>query len=104
MAKLKGTSFRELNELLGDSNKMKVGHNTWAERDTDAINIRLHQTVIVKLFTDKVQFTLGGWNTVTTRERVNQFLPTGNHLNNHRFVAHFNGREISDSEWVEVAA
>ena len=78
MAQLKGTTFSRLASLLGERSVMTIGNNTTAERDGGAILIRLHGHAIVRLHEDSdelgnVDFTLAGYGTVTTRERVNQF-------------------------------
>lgn len=86
MAKLKGTTYNELATILGDSDReRKIGHNTWAGWDTagdfsgesrNVINVRLHGHLIVRLYsTGAVYISDAGWGTVTTRDRLNQFLP-----------------------------
>ena len=86
MAQLKATTYRGLSDLVGppDVNEkigvpVKIGHNTTAERTGSAlpsILVRLHGHPIVRLWASgRVDWTLAGYGTVTTRERVNQFLP-----------------------------
>lgn len=80
MTKLKGTTWEELDKVLFRSKNKPalIGNNTVAERDPDNSNIivRLHGNAIVVLSDDgDIEISLSGWNTVTTRERVNQFLP-----------------------------
>ena len=91
MAKLKATTWRGLNKLLSGKplyKELTIGNNTTAEyvpsdmtgqRD---ILIRLHNHPIVRLEPDggmrdgsgPTNFTLAGYGTVTTRDRVNQFI------------------------------
>lgn len=78
MAKLRGTTYRELDEILGKRESIKIGNNTVAIRASDesqAILIRLHESIIVDLYpNNSVGFCMHGYDTVTTRERINQFL------------------------------
>lgn len=109
MAKLKGTTYKELDKLLGDKYKVGIGNNTTAERvDKYSIHIKLHGHHIVTLFSEgTMRFTLAGWPTSTTRDRVNKFLPMGYGVNQDKRVQYYystNGRRELDSyEWIEVS-
>ena len=87
MAQLKATDFNGLEELLVGCiahETRKIGHNTTAERywDNDIVTssnkrilIRLHGHPIVSLHPDgHIAISLAGYPTVTTRDRVNQFI------------------------------
>lgn len=94
MAKLKATTYDELRKLHGQfgtagfKSRIKIGHNTWSRCHFDTssqlpeFHITLHSSVIVKIRNpdNHISFTLAGWPTVTTRERINQFLPEGFHV------------------------
>lgn len=57
--------------------RRKVGNNTYAEiLDDGSIGITLHSTIVVKIHTDGT-YTLsnGGWQTPTTKDRINQYTP-----------------------------
>lgn len=70
------TTYQELDALLGNRESRKVGNNTYAERLGDGvIGIRLHQTHVVILSATRVVLNTGGWNTVTTKDRINTYLP-----------------------------
>lgn len=78
MANITATKYNDLKELLGNRNEQTIGNNTKATQDTDSdvIVITLHGNPIVALWPDDtVDITLAGYPTVTTRERINQFLP-----------------------------
>lgn len=84
MARLTATDYQTLAGLTG-TDARTIGNNTTARRDplTSDITVSLHGSDIVRLSPDgAVAFNLAGYNTVTTRERVNQFLPEGVSLNN----------------------
>ena len=76
MAKLSATTYNGLAEVLGSRDRTTIGNNTVARYDGDDIIVSLHGHDIVRLdpAAEQVSFTLAGWDTVTTRERVNQFL------------------------------
>ena len=72
------TTHKELDAFLGKRNSRKLCHNTYAERlGADAIGIRLHQTHVVTLTLNRLTLNTGGWDTVTTKDRINKFLPVG---------------------------
>ena len=72
-------TFQELDaKLVGRSkNRKKVGNNTYAERNSDgSIGIRLHNTQVVVFYANgNVKLYTGGWHTVTTKARINEFVP-----------------------------
>ncbi len=75
-------------EKLGKRKSCKIDRNTYVERcdemykDTGcAIVIRLHKTnVLTFLKNGRIDVNTGGWMTVTTKERINAFLPVGPHI------------------------
>lgn len=55
----------------------KVGNNTYLVRiNPETIGVKLHNTIVVTIHQDGT-YTLnsGGWRTVTTKARINQFCP-----------------------------
>lgn len=78
MAKLAATTFEGLNKFLGNKDSRTIGNNTTAERVApDMIVVRLHGHRIVQLSERAVSVSNAGYGTVTTRDRINQFLPMG---------------------------
>ena len=70
-----------------------VGNTT-----TDGNTVWLHGNAIVKRDPDGlVRWSLAGWNTPTTRERVNGIVNAGVHQVN--FEAVLNGQTIDPSDW-----
>ena len=70
------TDFNDLVEYLGGKSSKKIGHNTFVEQiDEFTIGIKYHRTYIVKMDpTGVLTVSTGGWETSTTKERLNQFL------------------------------
>lgn len=119
MAKLSATTYKELHEKVGTDYRKKIGHNTWATHELhrdpmghmrDTYVIRLHNSDIVRLWDpqerphDPIAFSLAGWPTVTTRERINQFLrPLGFGVWTKRRVQYMDTRrgelEIDSYDW-----
>lgn len=57
--------------------RRKVGNNTYAEiLPNGSVGIKLHNTYVVKIHGDGT-YTLNseGWNTSTTKDRINQYSP-----------------------------
>jgi len=56
--------------------RRKVGNNTYLVRRGEDIAVRLHYTDILTFYRDgRIKINSGGWQTVTTRDRWNQYLP-----------------------------
>lgn len=74
-------TYEELNAILQGRNhsKKKLANNTYAiRRELGAIAIQLHETDVLTFMPDKsVVVTSGGWKTVTTKDRINTYLPSG---------------------------
>lgn len=75
MAKLLATTYDDLLRLCSAvGGTRKIGWNTIAELDDYDIYIRFHgKTIVLLQDGGRVKFTLAGWPTPTTRERINQF-------------------------------
>ena len=82
MANLKATpkTFAEALEVLNGKHSIRLGNNTYLESftdgtQTDLIAVRLHSTQVVKFWADgRVTLHTGGYHTMTTKERLNQFI------------------------------
>jgi len=68
---------------------------------TDGESVWLHGNKIIRTTEDgSIEWTLAGWNTVTTRERINGIVDAG--VYNKQWVAHVGTREVSDIGWNKV--
>jgi hypothetical protein len=86
------------------------GEKASAQRThTDGYSVWLHGNLIAERGKSKTWFTLAGWPTVTTRDRINGLLELSGsdcrvfQKNGTQFLT--NGetvRELGDSEWVSV--
>ena len=78
MAKLKATpkNYAEALEVLNGKSSMRLGNNTYLENhENGVIAVRLHNTNIVVFYAHgRVELYSGGYQTVTTKERMNQFI------------------------------
>ena len=65
--------------FLEGRQRRKLVNNTWLEvRDGETIAVRYHKTDVVTYKADgKIILNSGGWQTVTTKERLNAFSPLG---------------------------
>jgi hypothetical protein len=72
-------TYGSLDTFLGNKIRKKIENNTYVERINDtAIGIRLHQTYILTFHKGgQIMVKTGGWQTSTTKNRINQFMPDG---------------------------
>lgn len=68
-----------LSMVHGKTNRKsrKVGNNTYAEIEYDnSVSIRLHGTAVVRFYPNGlVKLNSGGWQTSTTKDRINKYSP-----------------------------
>src|SRR6266550_4620766 len=63
----------------------KLANNTYARRRSGQIAIELHATDILTFHSDgRIDVNTGGWDTVTTRSRMNDYLPGPWRVGGHR--------------------
>lgn len=72
-------TYDDLDNFLGNKSEKKIGNNTVLRRlDNGNIAVRLWSTDIVVINKlDNKKIYSGGWETRTTADRINQFLPDG---------------------------
>jgi len=59
-------------EMVGQK---KIGNNTYVGRENGTVYVRLHSTKVVQIKSDgSVILNSGGWQTSTTKDRINQVL------------------------------
>jgi len=72
-------------QKIGKSKMQKVDNNTY-KIDTDTgYKIRLHDTDIIEYNDNKIILNSGGYQTKTTRDRINKYLPAEYHLSQKNF-------------------
>jgi len=87
---------KEIKQAFEQGKPLKKGNTR-----TDGTSVFLHGNEIIKRDpSGLVLATLAGWNTPTTRERVNGITGLGIHQVN--FVPMLNGCEIDSSDWIVV--
>ena len=85
--------------------RRKVGNNTYAEILHDnSVGIMLHSTYVVKIHPDNT-YTLqtGGWQTVTTKDRINQYSPVRVYQRNYEWFVKLNNKEYPFMEGMVVS-
>lgn len=88
-----------------NANRRKVGNNTYAEILHDnSVGIMLHSTYVVKIHPDDT-YTLqtGGWQTVTTKDRINQYSPVRVYQRKYEWFVKVNGKEYPFMEGMVVS-
>lgn len=88
--------YAYLKEWMGNRPTKKVAHNTYAQRDGDVIHITYHMNEIATLSSETLWISNCGWQTLTTKERLNWFTrPHGFSIwqeNNNWFVGSQQGK------------
>jgi hypothetical protein len=76
------TNYEKLNSYLGEKSERPApksnGKTTRVIRgeENDWIGIKLHRTIVIKHFKDgSIELNSGGWNTRTTRDKINTYSP-----------------------------
>lgn len=110
MAKMKTTptSYKEAHAVLGNKTSVKLGNNTYLERRlSGAIAVRLHNTNIVVFDEDGETITVssGGWQSSTTKDRINQFIPFGRvYQKNYGWFFEFGGKSVPFFDGMNITA
>ena len=87
-----------------NANRRKIGNNTYAEILHDnSVGIMLHSTYVVKIHPDNT-YTLqtGGWQTLTTKDRINQYSPVRVYQRKYEWFVKINGKEYPFMEGMVV--
>ena len=67
--------YRDFKEL-SETRKRKLGNNTYlVVRDDGGFGVRLHNTEVVIHYEDQIVLDTGGWYSVTTKARMNEYTP-----------------------------
>lgn len=69
-------NYDDADKYLGDKDHRPLCHNTYMWREGGVIHVRYHRTDIVTYLPHYVVVTVCGWETSTTKERVNNLIPT----------------------------
>jgi hypothetical protein len=71
-------SYQDTEVFLGAEPSRRLAHNTWVVRRGAGIAIRLYATDILTYYPDGTfKANTGGYSTLTTMRRMNQFGPRG---------------------------
>jgi hypothetical protein len=91
-------NFADADRYLGSKSDRPAyrGKSTRVRRiDADSIGILLHQTYVVTYHRDgRIILNSGGWRTVTTKARINEFSPASVHQKD--FAWYLNGEDFED--------
>ena len=111
-------SRKEAIKFLGGKPKQKLGPNTWLENQDGNPAVVLHWTPVVTWKTcqecapdhrycgDALILNSGGYETPTTKHRINAYLPTGWNLYQENYVWYVqhwsdgNGWDSKDHRWI----
>jgi hypothetical protein len=87
-------TFKEFLEL-SKTRKRKLANNTYLiVRDDGGLGIKLHATEIIVFYNDRIEFNSGGYQTLTTKERMNRFTPFS--ITQKNFIWYVDGLPFKD--------
>lgn len=89
--------------VLNGKGRRKIGHNTYVELDEDGdepiIRILYHYTYIASFHRDGIiELNTNGWETSTTKQRINSVLPTRYGIFQHKHVWFLTDRRESGQD------
>lgn len=84
---------------LNGRDSRKIANNTYLERiDADTVGVRLHRTFVVTIREDSVTLNSGGWHTVTTKARMNDYAPCRVSQERGRWYVDYRGERLDYSD------
>lgn len=97
-------NFQQALEYLGNKTERPYAHNTRIEavRITDseaAIVAKYHGNIVATFTPDHNVYTSAGWKTLTTKERINWFLPDGFRVYQERSMWHLSKFGVGSWIW-----
>lgn len=101
-------TFNECENLMarGRNGMKKLGNNTYLEEIVPGtFGVRLHGTYVVRIHRDGT-YTLnsGGWRTVTTKQRINEYSPAKLFQEKHVWYVSADGRDVEFHDGFRVDA
>ena len=88
------------NLVLGKRNRTerKLGNNTYGYIEADgSVSVELHGTKVVQFYPNGVvKLNSGGWQTHTTKKRINQYSPVKVYQKNYKWYL-FDGTPFEDN-------
>jgi hypothetical protein len=71
-------NYEKAKEILGSRDSKKIGNNTYLVACALGIGLKLHDTIVLHFApSGVVTVRTGGWRSVTTKSRINEYLPGG---------------------------
>lgn len=89
----------EMSAAVAAHNNFKLSNTEVIASEDGNVFVYLHGNKIYMEVNGKASFTLAGWNTPTTRSRLNAL---GVDIKQRNFAALHNGKEIDVNKWYNV--
>ena len=90
---------RQAVQAFNENRNLSVS-NTTVKADSTGTYMYLFGNLIARKVGNRVQVTLAGYNTNTTKERLNGL--AGVSISQANFIPYFNGKEMDLYEWYQV--
>jgi hypothetical protein len=86
-------------KALSETRKRKISNNTYLViREDGGLGIRLHDTEVIIHYPDRIVLNTGGWQTVTTKNRMNGFSPALVYSDAGVWMISWHGKEYAYAE------
>jgi hypothetical protein len=74
-------TYESAKEMLKGKTSKRIANNTYLVREGDPISVKLHDTHVVTFWPNNdIVLNSDGWKTVTTKDRMNKYLPDPWHI------------------------
>lgn len=90
-------NYKQAADYLNFKTDRPYANNTRISLEDKVIVVRLHGNPIVRFYPDHVTLNNCGWRTLTTKERMNRFLPDGFAIYQHRNVWYIRNYRTGDA-------
>ena len=91
-------SYADASSFLGGKISRRIAHNTTVRNIDGTIALIYHSTAVVEFHADgRILLNSGGWLTVTTKQRINEVLPSPYRVyqKSHEWFLYDRARDIS---------
>lgn len=84
--------------------RRKVGNNTYASvLDDGSVGVTLHATMVVVIHPDDcVTLNSGGWRTVTTKARMNDYCGNRIYQRRHQWYVRIDGQDVPFVDYMTI--
>ena len=96
-------NYESAKKMFTETRKRKLANNTYLVSNEDgSFGVRLHNTQVVKYYPDKTLLFSGGWHTVTTKQRINEYSNAGLYQKDFCWYIDIDGKAVDFFDGIAV--